>query len=110
MQLVFFVIQIIIAVLLVLVILMQKTSSDGLAGLGGSSNNLMSSKSSANFLTRLTIILAILFMLNSLILAKLSMGENKETSIFDEQTLPTKEVINKDSHKNENQGRVPLAE
>lgn len=110
MQLVFFVIQIIVAVLLVLVILMQKTSSDGLAGLGGGSNNLMSSKASANFLTKLTIILAILFMSNSLILAKLSMLTNKETSIFDEQTLPAKENINKDSHHNDSHGHVPLAE
>ncbi|MFV9875557.1 MAG: preprotein translocase subunit SecG [Rickettsiales endosymbiont of Dermacentor nuttalli] len=110
MELVFFVIQIIIAVLLVLVILMQKTSSDGLAGLGSSSNNLMSSKASANFLTRFTVILAVLFISNSLILAKLSMNAHKESSIFDEQTKPIKENISNNSHNHESHGHVPLAE
>lgn len=69
-----FVIQIIVAVIMVTVILLQHTSSDGLSGLAGgksNSNSLISSRSSANLLTRTTAILATLFMINSLVMATL---------------------------------------
>lgn len=76
-------IHLIIALLLIIVILLQKTSIDGLSSIGGSGNNmgLISSRSTANFLTRTTIILGTLFFINSLLLANLS--SRSQTSISD---------------------------
>lgn len=67
-------VHLIIAILLVIVILLQKTSTDGLSGIGGGGNNmgLVSGRSAANFLSRMTVILAIIFFANALILANLS--------------------------------------
>ena len=76
------VVHVIISVLLIIVILLQKNNSDGLAGLGGSGSNmgLVTARSAANFFTRVTVFLAILFMANSLLLANLSnKGHSHET-------------------------------
>ncbi len=80
------VVHIVISVLLIAVILLQKNSSDGLAGLGGGGSNmgLVTARSAANFFTRVTIFLAVLFMANSLLLANLSNRSNKESNITEE--------------------------
>lgn len=67
-------VHLIIAILLVIVILLQKTSTDGLSGIGGGGNNMgvMRGRSAANFLTKTTIVLAIIFFSNALVLANLS--------------------------------------
>ena len=72
-------VHLVVAVLLVVVILLQKTSSDGLSGIGsGSGNNMgiMSGRSAANFLTKTTIVLAVIFFANALILGNLSNKKN----------------------------------
>ena len=58
----------IIAALLVTVILMQKSEGGGLTT-GGSPSGLMSARGAANFLTRATAILAVLFVAMSITLA-----------------------------------------
>jgi preprotein translocase subunit SecG len=66
-------IHIIIAVLLIIVILMQRSGSDGVSGLSGSNNmGVVSAKAASNFLTRSTVVLAALFLINAIILANLS--------------------------------------
>ncbi|WP_316353923.1 preprotein translocase subunit SecG [Candidatus Trichorickettsia mobilis] len=69
-------VHVIIAVLLIAVILLQQTGTDGLSGIGGGSGGgnmgMVTARSAANFLTRTTIILAILFFINAIILANLS--------------------------------------
>lgn len=64
-------IQAIVAVLLVTVILMQKSEGGGL-GTGGSPAGLMSARGAADFMTRLTTILAIVFVTLSIILAAMA--------------------------------------
>lgn len=67
------VVHIVVAVLLIVVILLQRSSTDALAGLGGGNNmGVVTARSAANFMSRMTVILAIAFMVNSLILANLS--------------------------------------
>ncbi len=63
-----------VAGLLILVILLQKSSTDGLKGMGGDggAGALFSRTSSSNFLTKTTVILAIIFMVNCLILSNLA--------------------------------------
>jgi preprotein translocase subunit SecG len=77
------VVHIVISVLLIVVILLQKNNSDGLAGLGGSGSNmgLVTARAAANFFTRVTVFLAVLFMANSLLLANLSNRNHKKDTI-----------------------------
>jgi preprotein translocase subunit SecG len=67
-------IQAVVGILLIIVIFMQKSGADGLSGLQGSPTNtgIVSTANVASFLTRLTTILAVIFMVNSLILANFS--------------------------------------
>ncbi len=76
-------VHLILALLLVAVILLQKTSTDGLSGIGGGGNNMgvMSGRSAANFLTKTTIILAVVFFANALILANLSTKKHTDISV-----------------------------
>ena len=65
------VLQAIVAAALVGVILMQRSEGGGL-GVGGNPSGLMSARGAADFLTRSTEILAVLFVLLSIILAALA--------------------------------------
>ncbi len=68
-------VHIVIAVLLIAVILLQQTGTDGLSGLGGGgagNMGLITARSAANFLTRVTIVLTVLFFVNAIVLANLS--------------------------------------
>jgi preprotein translocase subunit SecG len=66
------IVHIIIGALLLISILLQKTSSDSIANLAGNNSGLVSAKTSANFLTKTTIFLTVVFMVNSLVLGNLS--------------------------------------
>ncbi len=80
----FMAIQAIIGALLVGVILIQKSEGGGL-GVGGSPSGLMSARGAADFLTRLTAILAALFVATSIVLAamavKASSGQSVDTTL-----------------------------
>jgi preprotein translocase subunit SecG len=95
MNVILLVVQIILAVLLVSIILLQRSGSDGLGGLSGSGSNngVVSSKASANFLTKATAILATLFMINSLVLGNLASKNSKTHSVFDK-------IVTEKNHKN----------
>ncbi|XVN41064.1 MAG: preprotein translocase subunit SecG [Rickettsia endosymbiont of Argas persicus] len=69
-----------IAVLLIMVILMQRSGSDGISNISGGSNmGVVSAKTVNNFLTKSTIILATLFLINAIVLANLF--SNKKTDL-----------------------------
>lgn len=93
------VVHLVIAALLIVVILLQKNSGDALAGLSGGGNNMgvVSARSAATFFTRITIFLAIIFMVNALLLANLSIkgktsseleAKLQETQKKTEQAIP----------------------
>ena len=67
------VVQAIVAAMLVGVILMQKSEGGGL-GVGGSPSGLMSARGAADFLTRATAVLAVLFVVLSIALAALAVN------------------------------------
>lgn len=62
---------------------MQKSDGDSLGGIGGSGglNSVISSKSSANILTKITMCLIAVFMLNCLVLALISSKINNTHSL-----------------------------
>ncbi len=75
---------IVVCLLLVVVVLLQQSKGGGLAGsLGGSATQVFGGRGSANFMTRLTGILATLFMLTSASLAYLSSAGDREMKAFD---------------------------
>jgi len=74
------VVQAIIATSLVGVILMQRSEGGGL-GMGGSPSGLMSARGAADFMTRLTTILATLFILLSISLAFVAAREGGTAKI-----------------------------
>ena len=91
------VIHLLVAILLVSVILMQRSEGGALDGLGGGSGaaNFLSARGTGNFLTRLTAILATLFIITSISLSLYHRGAAVRTSksLLDsapvEQSLPT---------------------
>jgi len=93
-------IHIIVAVSLVISVLLQR-SEGGLGGLGGGMSNIMSSQSSDNFITKLTLYLATGFIVTSLSLAILSSNSNKDSII-------ESDIIN--NIKENDVPTVPLAE
>ena len=79
-QLFLLVLQVIIAIVLIILVLLQKSDGDSLGGIGGGSgglNSVISSRASANILSKITMILIGIFMLNCLVLASLSNASNK---------------------------------
>ena len=76
------VLQAIVAALLVGVILVQKSEGGGL-GTGGSPAGLMSARGAADFMTRLTAILAIVFVTLSIVLAALAVKSSGNRTIDD---------------------------
>ena len=93
-------IHIIVAVSLVISVLLQR-SEGGLGGLGGGMSNIMSSQSSNNFITKLTLYLATGFIVTSLSLAIITSNSNKDSII-------ESDIIN--NIKEKDVPTVPLAE
>lgn len=79
-------IHVILAIALIIVILLQRSDGGALGGIGGgvSFGGILSSRGSANFLTRLTAILATAFIANSLGLAILESNTKEDSSILEE--------------------------
>ena len=73
---------IILAILLVIVILLQK-SEGGALGIGASQESFISSRSAGNFLTKVTAILATLFIITSISLTILSNKEITSSSVLE---------------------------
>ena len=90
------IINIILAVILVILVLFQK-SEGGALGIGVSQDNFMFSRSAGNFLTKLTAIVATLFILCSLTLTILSRSE----------LTPTTSVIDKIEENADDAPKVP---
>lgn len=87
------VIHILTAGLIVLVVLMQSgKGADISATLGGSSNTVFGSSGGANFFTRLTFVLAAIFMTTSLGLTIL--GSREKRSVFDTGVTTTAPASN----------------
>lgn len=79
-QLFLLILQVVLAAVLIILVLLQKSDGDSLSGIGSGSgglNSVMSSKASASALSKATMILIGLFMLNCLVLASLSNASSK---------------------------------
>jgi preprotein translocase subunit SecG len=88
MQTVLIVIHLMVVLAMIGVVLLQKSEGGGL-GMGGGGGGFLSSRGTANVLTRTTAILAAVFFSTSLILSILAGFERKPTSILGGQGAPT---------------------
>lgn len=81
-----------IAIALVGVILLQRSEGGGLGIGGGTGGGLMTARGAANLLTRSTTVLAVMFIVSSIVLAVLAAGTNKvkpvDTSLAAPVTAP----------------------
>ena len=87
---------IILAIVLVLIVLMQK-SEGGALGIGVSQENLMFSKSTGNFMTKMTAVVATLFIICSLGLTIISRAD----------LAPTSSVLDNVKEKSEDTPSIP---
>ena len=76
------ILNVILAVLLIGVILLQR-SEGGALGLGVSQDNFVSSRSASNFLTKITAIIATLFIITSISLTIISKEKYTSTSVLE---------------------------
>ena len=87
-------IHIVISLLLIVVILLQRTGADGLSGISGNNMGIVTGRAAANFLTKTTVVLATLFILNSIVLANLSSKKGAKNIINKIDNIQTKEADN----------------
>lgn len=92
------IIHLLIALALIGMVLLQRSEGGGLGigggggGGGGGMGGFMTGRGTANLLTRVTAILAALFICTSLALAKLAGMDGSGSSILDEAPLPVQEA------------------
>jgi len=97
MQDIVLVIHLILTVSLVGLVLVQR-SSGGALGIGGGQGGMMSGRSSATLLTKITTLLAVGFFITSLSLAVIARQKTADKSVFDvkdkviEQPAPKKDI------------------
>ena len=89
-------VNIVLAVILVIIILLQR-SEGGALGLGVSQDNFTSARSVGTFLTKLTSIVATLFIICSIAIVAISRDELRETQ----------SVLEKEEEENSNLPQIP---
>ncbi len=82
------IVQFILAVIITIAVLLQKSSSMGLGAYSGSNESMFGAKGPANFLTKLTFVFGLLFVLNTLFLGYLY-NEDRQKSVVDSVQLNT---------------------
>lgn len=82
------VVHLFIAIALVAVVLVQRSEGGGLGIGGGTMGGLMTTRGSANLLTRVTATLAACFMATSIVLAILSGAGQQTRSVLDQPVQP----------------------
>ncbi|HJE03002.1 preprotein translocase subunit SecG [Aliarcobacter thereius] len=91
------IVQFVLAVLIVIVVLLQKSSSIGLGAYSGSNDSLFGAKGPANFLSKATMVLGIVFVINTLILGYVYNQEKNKSAVDNvkiESLIPAKPVEN----------------
>jgi preprotein translocase subunit SecG len=78
------VVHLLLAIALVGVVLIQRSEGGALGMGGGGMSGFLTGRSTANLLTRSTAVLAALFIVTSLTLAKLAGGDREARSILDQ--------------------------
>lgn len=75
------IIQFVLAILLTIIILLQKSSSIGLGAYSGSNDSLFGAKGPANFLTKATMALGLVFVINTVALGYLYNDQRNKSAV-----------------------------
>ena len=75
------IIQFVLAILLTIIVLLQKSSSIGLGAYSGSNDSLFGAKGPANFLTKATMALGLVFVINTVALGYLYNQERNKSAV-----------------------------
>ena len=84
------IVQFVLAILLTIIILLQKSSSIGLGAYSGSNDSLFGAKGPANFLTKATMALGLVFVINTIALGYLYNQQRNQSAI---DTVKTDSLI-----------------
>lgn len=103
------IIHLFLALALVAVVLLQRSEGGALGIGGGTMGGLMTTRGSANLLTRATAIIAACFIVTSMVLAILSSATQKPSSILDRTGTPAQEQPVAPPADKPAQPAVPLA-
>jgi len=106
------VILVIVTVTMIGAVLLQRSEGGALGiGGGGGPGAMFSARGSANFLTRITAVLAAVFMILAMVLAILNKGSDEGSSVMDVTTPPVQEDQDRlRSFESEDYEPVPLEE
>ena len=75
------IVQFVLAILLTIIILLQKSSSIGLGAYSGSNDSLFGAKGPANFLTKATMALGLIFVINTVVLGYLYNEQRNQSAV-----------------------------
>ncbi len=75
------IVQFVLAVLITIIILLQKSSSMGLGAYSGSNDSMFGAKGPANFLTKATFMLGIVFVINTVTLGYFYNQEKQQSAV-----------------------------
>ena len=84
------IVQFVLAILLTIIILLQKSSSMGLGAYSGSNDSLFGAKGPANFLTKATMALGLVFVINTVALGYLYNEQRNQSAV---DTVKTDSLI-----------------
>ena len=73
--------QFVLAILITIIILLQKSSSMGLGAYSGSNESLFGAKGPGNFLTKVTMALGLIFVINTVVLGFMYNEERNKSAI-----------------------------
>ena len=84
------IVQFVLAILLTIIVLLQKSSSIGLGAYSGSNDSLFGAKGPANFLTKATMALGLVFVINTVALGYLYNQQRNQSAV---DTVKTDSLI-----------------
>ena len=84
------IVQFVLAILLTIIVLLQKSSSIGLGAYSGSNDSLFGAKGPANFLTKATMALGLVFVINTVALGYLYNEQRNQSAV---DTVKTDSLI-----------------
>ena len=82
------IVQFILAIMITIAVLLQKSSSMGLGAYSGSNESMFGAKGPGNFLTKMTFLFGLLFVLNTLVLGFLY-NQDRQKSVVDDVEVNT---------------------
>jgi preprotein translocase subunit SecG len=103
------IIHLLVALALVGVILLQRSEGGALGIGGGGMGGMMTGRSSANLLTRVTAVLAASFIVTSLLLAILAAHRTAPSSILDQPSTPAGPAVPADTTPPASEPAAPAA-